>query len=133
MDLWLSFIIKELTEEFKKQFTCLGENIKKYIIFPVPIEKEVTSINENGEEVTKSISCMFMASFLSNLINNLSEGIHRIKCKYGHEKRSETCKIEYHYCDCLLEYTNVKDDLIEYKYFCCNKSYQQRFDEKLKE
>ena len=117
MDLWLSFIIKELTEEFKKQFTCLGENIKKYIIFPVPIEKEVTRINENGEEVTKSISCMFMASFLSNLINNLSEGIHRIKCKYGHEKRCETCKIEYHYCDCLLEYTNVKDDLIEYKCF----------------
>ena len=76
---------------------------------------------------------MFMASSLSNLINNLSEGIHRIKCKYGHEKRCETCKIEYHYCNCLLEYRDVKDDLIEYKCFYCNKSYQQRFDEKLKE
>ena len=27
------FIIKELGEEFKKQFTCLGENAKKYITF----------------------------------------------------------------------------------------------------
>ena len=27
----------------------------------------------------------FMASSLSNLVNNLSEGIQRIKCKYGHD------------------------------------------------
>ena len=27
------FIIKELTEEFEKQFTCLGENTEKYITF----------------------------------------------------------------------------------------------------
>ena len=33
-----NFIIKELAEEF----TCLGENIQKYITFTVPIEKEVT-------------------------------------------------------------------------------------------
>ena len=29
------FIIKELAEEFKKQFTCLGENTEKYITFTV--------------------------------------------------------------------------------------------------
>ena len=50
------FIIKELAEEFKKQFTCLGENTEKYINFTVPIEKEVTRINKNGEEVIKNIS-----------------------------------------------------------------------------
>ena len=33
----------------------------------------------------------------------------------------------------VLEYTNVKDDSIEYKCLCCNKSYQRKFDEKLKE
>ena len=27
------FIIKELVEEFEKQFTCLEENTEKYIIF----------------------------------------------------------------------------------------------------
>ena len=46
---------------------------------------------------------------------------------------SETCGIKYKYCNCFLEYTNFKDDLIENKCFCCNKNYQHKFDEKLKE
>ena len=50
------FIVKELAEKFKKQFTCSGKNTKKYITFTVSIEKEVTRINRNGEEVTKNIS-----------------------------------------------------------------------------
>ena len=33
----------------------------------------------------------------------------------------------------FFEYTNFKDDLIEYKCLCCNKDYQQKLDEKLKE
>ena len=33
------FIIKDLAEQFEKQFTCLGENTKKRITFSVPIEK----------------------------------------------------------------------------------------------
>ena len=40
-------IIKELAEEFKKQFTCLGENAQKCITFTVSIEKEVTRIDKN--------------------------------------------------------------------------------------
>ena len=32
------FIIKELAEEFKGQFECLGENTKKYITFSVPVK-----------------------------------------------------------------------------------------------
>ena len=33
----------------------------------------------------------FIASSLSNLVNNLSEGIHRIKCKIGQDdKKYET-------------------------------------------
>ena len=36
------FIVKELAEEFKKQFDCLGENTEKYLTFTVPIEGEVT-------------------------------------------------------------------------------------------
>ena len=49
------FIKKELAEEFKKQFTCIGENTEKQITFTVPIEKEVTIIDKNGEEITKNI------------------------------------------------------------------------------
>ena len=74
-----------------------------------------------------------MASSLSNLVNNLSEGIHKIKCKSGHtDKKRETCGIKYKYWDCFLEYTNFKNDLIEYKCLCSNKNYQHKFDEKLK-
>ena len=76
----------------------------------------------------------FMASSLSNLVNSLSEWIHRIKCKYEHnDKKCETCGIKYKYCDCFLEYKNLKDDLIEYKCLYCNQNYQHKFDEKLKE
>ena len=56
------FIIKELAEEFKKQFTCLGGNTEKYITFTIPIEKGVTRIDKNGEEVTKSISYILQFS-----------------------------------------------------------------------
>ena len=75
-----------------------------------------------------------MASSLSNLVNNLSEGIHKIKCKHGrNHKRCETCGFRHKCCDCFLEETKFKDDLIEYKWLCCNRNYQQKFDEKLKE
>ena len=50
------FIIKELAEKFKKQFTRLGENTEKYLTFTVPIEKEVKRIDKNGEEITKNTS-----------------------------------------------------------------------------
>ena len=88
-----NFIIKELAEEFKKQSHCLGENTEKYITFTVPMEKEVKRIDKNGEKVTKAISyrlkfidsARFMANSLSNLVNNLPEGIHRIECKYRHD------------------------------------------------
>ena len=49
------FSIKELAEEFKKQFTCLGENTEKYITFTVPIEKKVIMMVKDGEEITKII------------------------------------------------------------------------------
>ena len=48
-------------------------------------------------------SARFMASYLSDLVNNLSEGIHRIKCRYEHDdKKCETCGIKYKYRDCFL-------------------------------
>ena len=75
-----------------------------------------------------------MASSLSNLVNNLSEGIHISKYKFRlDDKKCETCRIRYKYCDWFLEYTNFKDDFILYKCLCCNKNYQHKFDKKLKE
>ena len=81
---------------------------------------------KNGEEITKNISYIlqfidsarFMASSLSNLVDNISEGLHIIKCESEHDdKNCETCGIEYKYCSCLLEYANFKDDLIEFKIY----------------
>ena len=67
----------------------MGENAEKYITFTIPIEKEVIGIDKTGEEITKlqfidSARCM--VSSLSNLVNNLSERLHRIKCKSQHDK-----------------------------------------------
>ena len=67
------FIIKELAEEFKGEFECLGENTEKYIRFSVPIKKE----HNNSETMTYKImffdTCRFMSSKLSDLVDNLSE------------------------------------------------------------
>ena len=75
------FIIKELAEEFKKQFTCLGGHAEKQATFTVPVEKEATRIDKNEKEITKNISYVlqfidsarYMASSLSSVVNNLSE------------------------------------------------------------
>ena len=78
----------------------------------VPIEEEVTKTDKNGDKVTKNISYIlqfidsarFVASSLSNLVNNLSEGIRKIKCKYRQDdKKCETCRIKYKNCECFLE------------------------------
>ena len=115
------FIMKELAEEFKKKFTCLGENIEKYITFTVPIENQVTRIDKNGVDITKNISYMlqfidsarFIASSISNFVNNLFEWINRIKRRYGHDdKKCEICGIKYKYCEYFFEYKHFKDDLI---------------------
>ena len=75
------FMIKELVKEFEGNFECLGENTEKYITFSVPIKKKI----ENKDlEITYKIkfidSYRFMASSLSKLVDNLSEGIHNNKC-----------------------------------------------------
>ena len=72
-----------------------------------------------------------MTGSLSNLVKNQSEGIYRIKYKYGHDdKKCETYGIKYKYCDCFLEYTNFKDELIKQKCLCCNKNYQHKLKER---
>ena len=58
-----------------------------------------------------------MASLLSNLVNNLAEGIHKIKCKG---------------CNCFFEYKSVSDRLIKHTYLSCNKTFLNKIDEKLK-
>ena len=45
-----------------------------------------------------------MARSLSNLANNLSQGVHRIKYqRRNDDKKIETLRIKYKYCDCFPE------------------------------
>lgn len=45
-----------------------------------------------------------MARSLSNLANNLSQGVHRIKYqRRNDDKKAETLRIKYKYCDCFPE------------------------------
>ena len=86
------------------------------------------------KEITKIIfyklkfieSRRFIASSLSNLVNNIVEEIHKIKSIYRHNnKHCETCKIKYKDCECFLEYTNIKNDLTVYKCLYYNKNCQK--------
>ena len=47
------FFVKELAEDFEKQFTRLGENTETYITFSVRMQEEVTRIDNNKVEITK--------------------------------------------------------------------------------
>ena len=50
------FIIKELAEQFKGEFYCLGENTEKYITFSVSNKKEITKNDKYGnDKATKNI------------------------------------------------------------------------------
>ena len=80
-------IIKELAEEFKEELHYLGENTEKYITFSVPIKKKIKKKDKDGKDkITKiSYKIKFIDSFrimsksLSDLVNNLSEGLHSDK------------------------------------------------------
>ena len=59
--------------------------------------------------------------------NNLVDGSHKTKCIYEHDnKNCETYGIKWKDCECCLEYTNVKDDLIEYECLHCNTNYPKK-------
>ena len=62
-------------------------------------------------------SAKFMASSLSNLVDNLLKGIHKIKCKD---------------CSCFLEYQRIEDDLIIYECLSCDEFYSRKLNKKLK-
>ena len=71
-------IIKDLAEEFEGEFECLGGNTEKYITFSVPIKKEITKKDKDGNDKSTKISYKikfidsfkFMSSALSNLVDN---------------------------------------------------------------
>ena len=79
----------------------------------------VVKIEKDGNESAFTISykikfidsARFIARSLLDLVDNLAEGIHKIKCKNRHF---------------FLEYESVKDNFI--KYNACNKNYSNKLD-----
>ena len=88
------FIVKELAEEFKGEFECLGESTEKYISCSVPIKKE----HDNDKAITYKIkfadTCRFMPSKLSNLVDNLSETNNK-NCKTCIERKNIKLECEF--------------------------------------
>ena len=113
------FIIRELVKEFEGNFECLGENTEKYITFSVPIKKRI----ENKDmEITYKLkfvdSFRFMATSLSKLVDNLTEGIHNDKCI--------NCKSD-------ISYMKAIDETLIFRCFNCKKNYKKEINKELTE
>ena len=107
------FIIKKLAEESEGKSECLGENTEKYITFSVPIKKEL----DNGKSITYKIkfidSFRFKSSSLSNLVDNLSEGLHSDGCTD---------------CKSYFDYMTTNDTQLIFRCFECKKNCKKDFD-----
>ena len=108
------FIIKELAHEFDGGLECLGENTEKYISFSVKINK-ITKKCEDDNEKFVNVPCRlkfidsyrFMSASLSDLVDDLSNGLHNKKCSN---------------CESGLEYMIAKDDILIFRCFKCKKN-----------
>ena len=75
-----------IANEFKLQFEYLGEKTKSKKLFL--FQQNLQKVDKNGEKnltISYNIkfvdSARFMISSLSNIVDNLAEGIHKIKSK----------------------------------------------------
>ena len=118
------FIIKELAEEFEGEFECLCENTEKCVTISVPIKKEIIKKDKYGNDKTTKMSykikfidsSRFMSISLSNLVSNLSEGLHNDK---------------YTNCKSCLDYMTTKDEQLTFRCFECKKNYNKDFNKEL--
>ena len=117
------FIIKELAEGFEGEFECLGENTEKYTTFSVLVKNEITKKDKNGNDnITKIYKIKFIDSYrlvstsLSNLVSNLSEGLHNDRC------------ID---CKSCLDYMTIKGEQLFFRCFSCKKNYEKNFNKEL--
>ena len=120
------FAIRELANELERQFECLGENTNKYKTFFLPIREEIKNIDKDGNKSFVTISCKIkfidsarlITSSLSNLVDNVAEGTHKIRFKD---------------CDCFLKTESAKDNLIKYKCSSCSKNYSNKTKKAIQE
>ena len=79
-------MMNNLAIEFKGEISCIGDNMEKYISFSVPIKKEC----DNGKMITDNLKFIdifrFIATSLSELVDNSCGIFNSIKCKSCIEK-----------------------------------------------
>ena len=109
-------ILSKVAKEFEGQLESPGENKERYKKFSVPIKKEITKTDKDGNESIETIS------YKIKFIDGARFMVHK----------DLWFKIKGKDCDCFLEYASVKDDLIKYKCLSCNKSYSNKLNEELK-
>ena len=102
----------------------MGENKEKYITFSVPIKKEIIKKDKNGnDKIAKTTykikfidSYRFTSTSLSNLVSNLSLGLHNDRC------------ID---CKSCLDCMTTKDEKLIFRRFRCKKNYEKDFNKYL--
>lgn len=82
-----------------------------YITFSVPIQKEVSNDMALTNKIKFIERIRFMASSLSNLVDNLVQGIRKGECR-----DSKWC----------VEYANVKDGLLIFNCSDCKKKIMKK-------
>ena len=111
------FIIRELVKEFEGNFECFGENTEKYITFSVPIKQRIENKDMKITYKIKFIdSFTFMATSLSKLVDNLTEGIHSDKCI--------NCKSD-------ISYMKVIGETLIFRCFNCKRNYEKEINKEL--
>ena len=113
------FIIKQLENRFNRSVWLSWKNTEKHKTFSIPIEKEVRKIDKDCNESVVTIShkikfigsARFITSLLSNLVDSLTEGIHKIKCNDR---------------GCFLKSESIKGNLIKHKCSSCNENYSNK-------
>ena len=89
----------------------------------MPIKKEITNYKDSNDNITKISykikfieSFRFMSSSLSNLADNLPDGLHSDKCTD---------------CKSYLDYMTTKGEQLIFRCFECKKNYKKKLNKEL--
>ena len=115
------FIIKELAEQFEGEFECLGENTKKYITFSVPIKKEITKKDKNGNDKITKISYKIKFMIVADLCQHLYQILLVIYLKSFIVTSVQIINL----------YMTIKGEQLIFRCFECKKNYKKDFNEEL--